>query len=45
MCGIAGAGLEVRKVYTVELWLVVAAAVIALLLFIGMLMPGGIGPA
>jgi hypothetical protein len=35
----------VREVDSAQLWLLVAAAFIAALLFIGMLMPGGIAPA
>jgi len=43
---VTGSGdTEMREIDANEVWLLIAAAAIALLFFIGMLMPGGIGSA
>jgi hypothetical protein len=36
-------GVVVREADSADLWLLVAVAMIAMLFFIGMLMPGGVG--
>jgi hypothetical protein len=43
-CGIAGVGTVVKDDSSINLWLLIATVFVALIFYIGMLMPGGIGP-